>query len=56
MVLLDTDLFDVGLETSGAEARTKKICSFLFHPYLPMALSIQQTYMQPTVVNLHLRM
>ncbi|URE15997.1 De-etiolated protein 1 Det1 [Musa troglodytarum] len=45
-----------GLETSGAEARTKKICSFLFHPYLPMALSIQQTYMQPTVVNLHLRM
>ncbi|WOL08883.1 light-mediated development protein DET1 isoform X1 [Canna indica] len=46
-----------GLETSGMDSsRTKKISSFLFHPYLPLALSIQQTYMQPTVVNIHLRL
>lgn len=42
-----------GPEAGGSDGRPKRISSFLFHPYLPFALSIQQTYMQPTVVNIH---
>lgn len=48
-------LFYVGLDAGGADNRVKR-SSFLFHPYLPLVLSIQQTYMQPTVVNIHLRL
>ncbi|XP_020685394.1 light-mediated development protein DET1 isoform X2 [Dendrobium catenatum] len=44
-----------GSEASGSDARPKRISSFLFHPYLPLAISIQQTFMQPTVVNIHFR-
>ncbi|KAG0457240.1 hypothetical protein HPP92_022397 [Vanilla planifolia] len=45
-----------GPETSGSDARSKRVSSFLFHPYLPLAISIQQTsFMQPTVVNIHFR-
>ncbi|XP_042398548.1 light-mediated development protein DET1-like isoform X7 [Zingiber officinale] len=44
-----------GLDTGGADNRVKR-SSFLFHPYWPLVLSIQQTYMQPTVVNIHLRL
>lgn len=44
-----------GSEASGSDSRPKRISSFLFHPHFPLALSIQQTYMQPTVVNLHFR-
>ncbi|XP_074584095.1 light-mediated development protein DET1-like isoform X2 [Curcuma longa] len=44
-----------GIDTGGADNRAKR-SSFLFHPYLPLVLSIQQTYMQPTVVNIHLRL
>ncbi|XP_073106301.1 light-mediated development protein DET1 isoform X3 [Elaeis guineensis] len=44
-----------GPEAGGSDGRPKRISSFLFHPYLPFALSIQQTYMQPTVVNIHFR-
>ncbi|XP_043688019.1 light-mediated development protein DET1-like [Telopea speciosissima] len=43
-----------GPEAGGADGRAKKI-SFLFHPILPLALSIQQTYLQPSVVNIHFR-
>ncbi|KAJ6839093.1 light-mediated development protein DET1 [Iris pallida] len=42
-----------GSEAGAQDVRPKRISSFLFHPYLPFALSIQQTFMQPTVVNIH---
>ncbi|XP_031390631.1 light-mediated development protein DET1 isoform X2 [Punica granatum] len=43
-----------GPEAGNADTRTKRI-SFLFHPFLPLALSIQQTpYLQPSV-NIHFR-
>ncbi|KAJ8626285.1 hypothetical protein MRB53_019592 [Persea americana] len=43
-----------GPEAGGAEGRQKR-SSFIFHPILPLALSIQQILMQPTVVNIHFR-
>ncbi|CAL9232284.1 unnamed protein product [Arabidopsis halleri] len=45
-----------GPECGTADGRSKKICSFLFHPHLPLAISIQQTlFMPPSVVNIHFR-
>lgn len=45
-----------GPEVGTADGRVKKISSFLFHPFLPLALSIQQTWsLQPAVVNIHFR-
>ncbi|KAK9085208.1 hypothetical protein Sjap_025619 [Stephania japonica] len=44
-----------GLEAGGADVQTKKISTFLFHPFLPLALSIQHTLQQPPVVNIHFR-
>uniref|UniRef100_A0A9I9CNG1 Light-mediated development protein DET1 n=1 Tax=Cucumis melo TaxID=3656 RepID=A0A9I9CNG1_CUCME len=45
-----------GPEGGITDGRTKGISSFLFHPYLPLALSIQQTtYLNPSVVNIHFR-
>nr|XP_011468775.1 PREDICTED: light-mediated development protein DET1 isoform X1 [Fragaria vesca subsp. vesca] len=45
-----------GPEAGCIDSRTKKISSFLFHPFLPLALSIQHTlYLQPAVVNIHFR-
>uniref|UniRef100_A0A5B7A0W9 Putative light-mediated development protein DET1 isoform X2 n=1 Tax=Davidia involucrata TaxID=16924 RepID=A0A5B7A0W9_DAVIN len=44
-----------GPENGSTDGRTKKICSFLFHPILPLALSIQQTMFLPSVVNIHFR-
>ncbi|MQM00518.1 hypothetical protein Taro_033252 [Colocasia esculenta] len=44
-----------GPEAGVADNRTRRISSFLFHPILPFALSIQQTFTQPTVVNVHFR-
>lgn len=44
-----------GPEAGGSDGMPKRISSFLFHPFLPFALSIQQTFMQPTVVNIHFR-
>ncbi|CAI9783415.1 unnamed protein product [Fraxinus pennsylvanica] len=45
-----------GPEAGSSDCRTKKICSFLFHPVLPLAISIQQTlFLQPAVVNIHFR-
>ncbi|XP_006643642.1 light-mediated development protein DET1 [Oryza brachyantha] len=44
-----------GSDSGTSDSRAKRISSFLFHPFFPLALSIQQTYMQPTVVNLHFR-
>ncbi|XP_060197459.1 light-mediated development protein DET1 isoform X5 [Lycium barbarum] len=45
-----------GPEAGSTDGRTKKICSFLFHPILPLALSVQQTlFLQASVVNIHFR-
>ncbi|KAL8235050.1 hypothetical protein R6Q59_021150 [Mikania micrantha] len=46
-----------GPEAGITDCRTKRISSFLFHPILPLALSIQQTQFlqQPGVVNIHFR-
>ncbi|GLT68103.1 hypothetical protein SLA2020_403620 [Shorea laevis] len=45
-----------GPEAGSTDGRNKKICSFLFHPFLPLALSIQQTlFLQPSVMNIHFR-
>ncbi|CAK8539274.1 unnamed protein product [Lathyrus sativus] len=45
-----------GPEAGSLDGRAKKISSFLFHPFLPFALSIQQTlFLQPSVVNIHFR-
>ncbi|PIN21784.1 Negative regulator of histone [Handroanthus impetiginosus] len=45
-----------GPESGSTDTRTKKISSFLFHPILPLAISVQQTlFLQPAVVNIHFR-
>lgn len=45
-----------GPEAGNTDTRSKKISSFLFHPFLPLALSVQQTlFLQPAVVNIHFR-
>ncbi|XVE49666.1 hypothetical protein DITRI_Ditri01bG0099700 [Diplodiscus trichospermus] len=45
-----------GPEFGSADGRSKKISHFLFHPFLPLALSIQQTLFLPSsVVNIHFR-
>ncbi|KAI4352620.1 hypothetical protein L6164_006855 [Bauhinia variegata] len=45
-----------GPEAGSVDGRTKKISSFLFHPFLPFALSVQQTlFSQSPVVNIHFR-
>lgn len=45
-----------GPEAGTTDSRAKKISSFLFHPFLPLALSFQQTlFLQPAVVNIHFR-
>ncbi|KAL0292392.1 UNVERIFIED_CONTAM: Light-mediated development protein DET1 [Sesamum calycinum] len=42
-----------GPESGNADTRTKKISSFLFHPILPLAISVQQTlFLQPAVFGL----
>jgi hypothetical protein len=48
--------FQLGPEAGSSDGRAKKIALFLFHPFLPLALSIQQTsFLQPSVVNIHFR-
>lgn len=44
-----------GLEAGSADGRVKRVASYIFHPFLPFAISIQQSFMQPTVINLHFR-
>lgn len=44
-----------GPEGGNTDSRTKKISSFLFHPFLPFALSIQQTLFLQSAVNVHFR-
>eukprot|EP00252_Welwitschia_mirabilis_P007578 TRINITY_DN19092_c0_g1_i1.p1 TRINITY_DN19092_c0_g1~~TRINITY_DN19092_c0_g1_i1.p1 ORF type:complete len:529 (+),score=73.40 TRINITY_DN19092_c0_g1_i1:251-1837(+) len=44
-----------GLEIGATDGRTKRLVSFIFHPILPFALSVQHSFMQPSVVNVHIR-
>lgn len=44
-----------GPEAGSLDGRTKKVSSFLFHPFLPLALSIQQTQFLQSSVNIHFR-
>ncbi|KNA17433.1 hypothetical protein SOVF_080020, partial [Spinacia oleracea] len=45
-----------GPEAGNTDARAKKVSSFLFHPILPLVISIQQTmFLQFSVVNIHFR-
>lgn len=44
-----------GPEAGNGDARAKRISSFVFHPYLPLVLSIQQTMFSQTWVNIHFR-
>ncbi|XP_057972150.1 light-mediated development protein DET1 isoform X2 [Malania oleifera] len=45
-----------GPEAGTVDGQTKRISSFLFHPILPFALSIQQTlFLPPSVMNIHFR-
>ncbi|XP_021636443.1 light-mediated development protein DET1 isoform X2 [Hevea brasiliensis] len=44
-----------GPEAGSIDCQKRKVSSFLFHPFLPLALSIQQTmFLQPSV-NIHFR-
>ncbi|KAJ4828826.1 acid phosphatase det1 [Turnera subulata] len=44
-----------GPEAGSVDGRTKRVSSFLFHPFLPLVLSIQQTlFLQPSL-NIHFR-
>ncbi|XWS39637.1 hypothetical protein CRYUN_Cryun18bG0072100 [Craigia yunnanensis] len=46
----------IGPEFGSVDGRSKKISHFLFHPFLSLALSIQQTLFLPqSVVNIHFR-
>jgi de-etiolated-1 len=44
-----------GPEGGSGDGRAKRVASYVFHPILPFAISIQQTYMQPPVINFHFR-
>ncbi|GBG74929.1 hypothetical protein CBR_g19443 [Chara braunii] len=41
--------------SSAYDIRAKRVASYVFHPYLPFAISIQQSYLQPPIVNFHFR-
>eukprot|EP00850_Spirogloea_muscicola_P009983 SM000057S18413 [mRNA] locus=s57:437159:441728:- [translate_table: standard] len=44
-----------GLEGGVQDARMKRVAAYFFHPTLPFAISVQQCFMQPLVVNFHFR-
>ncbi|CAI0449605.1 unnamed protein product [Linum tenue] len=44
-----------GPEAGNVDNRTRKASSFLFHPFLPLALSIQQSMHFPPSMNIHYR-
>ncbi|CAM6085593.1 unnamed protein product [Calypogeia fissa] len=44
-----------GPEHGANDGRTKRVASFIFHPIFPFAISIQQSFMQPSVINFHFR-
>jgi de-etiolated-1 len=44
-----------GLELDSNDGNIKRVASFLFHPIYPFAISVQQSFMQSSVVNFHFR-
>ncbi|KAH7286927.1 hypothetical protein KP509_32G028200 [Ceratopteris richardii] len=44
-----------GLDRGGGDVPAKRVASFIFHPIYPFAITIQQAYMEPTIVNFHIR-
>ncbi|KAL3675388.1 hypothetical protein R1sor_025336 [Riccia sorocarpa] len=44
-----------GSEEGSHDGRSKRVASFVFHPIFPFAISIQQSYMQPSIINFHFR-
>ncbi|KAI5084277.1 hypothetical protein GOP47_0000446 [Adiantum capillus-veneris] len=42
-----------GLEVG--DSRGKRVASFIFHPTFPFAITVQQAFRQPAVVNFHMR-
>ncbi|KAG0565437.1 hypothetical protein KC19_8G190500 [Ceratodon purpureus] len=44
-----------GLELGSNDGHIKRVASFLFHPIFPFAISIQQSFMQNSIVNFHFR-
>jgi de-etiolated-1 len=48
--------FKLMVQNSVANSsRSKRFVQYVFHPVYPFAMSISQAYMQPTLVNFHLR-
>lgn len=46
---------NTGLEFGSGDGRVKRAASFIFHPIFPFAISIQHSFMQPSIVNFHFR-
>lgn len=44
-----------GLELGHGDGGVKRVASFIFHPIFPFAITVQQAFMQPAVVNFHIR-
>ncbi|CAK9194779.1 unnamed protein product [Sphagnum troendelagicum] len=44
-----------GLELGANDGQIRRVASFLFHPVFPFAISVQQSFLQATVVNFHFR-
>eukprot|EP00899_Mesostigma_viride_P012278 jgi/Mesvir1/21050/Mv16541-RA.1 len=48
-----------GVEAAGTENSTntnKRLALYIFHPRLPFVISVQQVFMQASVINFHLRL
>ncbi|XP_073385052.1 light-mediated development protein DET1 isoform X3 [Physcomitrium patens] len=44
-----------GLELGSNDGHIKRVASYLFHPIYPFAISVQQSFMQTSIVNFHFR-
>ena len=49
------DYLLLGVEAGASDRRVKRVASYVFHPFLPFAISVQQAFMQPNVVNFYFR-
>lgn len=47
--------FYSGLELGSNDGHIKRVASFLFHPIFPFVISVQQSFMQTSIVNFHFR-
>eukprot|EP01135_Chromosphaera_perkinsii_P011978 Nk52_evm5s2554 gene=Nk52_evmTU5s2554 len=44
-----------GTKSRPPGPKVKKYASYIFHPHDPFVITVQHTYLQPSVVNLHLK-